>query len=59
MTELGSAEARMIRLLDTLVVITPVGQQIEQRQYDQQAENQAANAAAAYVAHTHLARIVI
>lgn len=59
MTELGSAETRMIRLLDALVMIAPVGQQIEQRQDDQQAQCHAADSAAAYITHAHLAPIVI
>lgn len=53
MTELGATEARVIGLLDALMVITPIGQQIEQWQYDQQAEHQPANAATANVTHTH------
>lgn len=57
MTELGATEARVIGLLDALVMITPIGQQIKQWQYDQQAEHQPANAATANVTHTHRAGI--
>lgn len=57
MTELGATEARVIGLLDALVMIIPIGQQIEQWQYDQQAEHQPANAATANVTHTHRAGI--
>lgn len=59
MAKLGAAEARVIRLLDTLVMITPVGQQIEQRQYNQQAQHQTANAPTANVTHTHFRGVLI
>jgi len=57
--ELGSAEARVIRLLDALVVIAPVGQQIQQRQQHQQAQCQPADPTAADGAHAHLSLIPI
>jgi len=52
--ELWAAEARVVRLLDALVVIAPVGQQVEQWQQHQQAQCQPADPTAADGAHAHL-----